>query len=182
MDKRYRFARLCTIISAAVFVVCFAIASGAFMYASRLRDQGVVELGELKEQVKTLKAEGEIVKARLNDLSNANPTPALRESIVSWHGIVAPSNEDVQKILIDSSLSDRDKLTALILATTRTIDRDIDEQSTRVKAISDSGSIDVETMKLKRLLDRRSQMYDVLRQQIDRYNREAKEIIDSMGR
>jgi hypothetical protein len=43
-------------------------------------------------------------------------------------------------------------------------------------------SVDVETMKLKRLIDRRSQMFDVLRQIIDEYNQSAEGIIDSMGR
>jgi len=45
-----------------------------------------------------------------------------------------------------------------------------------------SPSIDVETMKLKRMIDKRSQMFDMLRQIIDKYNQTAKGIIDSMGR
>lgn len=48
---------------------------------------------------------------------------------------------------------------------------------------SDSGpSIDVETMKLKRMIDKRSQMFDMLRQIIDKYNETAKGIIQSIGR
>ncbi len=43
-----------------------------------------------------------------------------------------------------------------------------------------SPSIDVETMKLKRMIDKRSQMFDMLRQIIDKYNQTAKGIIDSM--
>lgn len=46
---------------------------------------------------------------------------------------------------------------------------------------SDS-SIDVETIKLKRLIDKRSQMFDMLRQIVDKYNETAKGIIQSMGR
>ena len=45
-----------------------------------------------------------------------------------------------------------------------------------------SPSIDVETMKLKRMVDKRSQMFDMLRQIIDKYNQTAKGIIDSIGR
>jgi hypothetical protein len=45
-----------------------------------------------------------------------------------------------------------------------------------------SPSIDVETMKLKRLVDKRSQMFDMLRQIIDKYNETAKGIIQSIGR
>jgi hypothetical protein len=37
-------------------------------------------------------------------------------------------------------------------------------------------------MKLKRLIDRRAQQVDLLRERIDKYNRTAKAIIDSMGR
>ncbi|MEQ8273164.1 MAG: hypothetical protein RMA76_11275 [Deltaproteobacteria bacterium] len=45
-----------------------------------------------------------------------------------------------------------------------------------------SPSIDVETMKLKRMIDKRSQMFDMLRQIIDKYNETAKNIIQSIGR
>ena len=43
-------------------------------------------------------------------------------------------------------------------------------------------SVDVETLKLKRLVDKRSQMFDTLRQIIDKYNDTAKNIIQSIGR
>ncbi len=43
-------------------------------------------------------------------------------------------------------------------------------------------SIDIESMKLKRLVDKRSQMFDILRQIIDKYNQTAKSMIDSIGR
>ncbi|MCB9652078.1 MAG: hypothetical protein H6730_36580 [Deltaproteobacteria bacterium] len=46
----------------------------------------------------------------------------------------------------------------------------------------ESPSIDVETMKLKRMVDKRSQMFDMLRQIIDKYNETAKGIIQSIGR
>ncbi len=47
---------------------------------------------------------------------------------------------------------------------------------------NDAPSIDVETMKLKRMIDKRSQMFDMLRQIIDKYNQTAKSMIDSIGR
>jgi len=43
-------------------------------------------------------------------------------------------------------------------------------------------SIDVETMKLKRLIDKRSQMFDMLRQIVDKYNETAKNVSQSIGR
>ena len=45
-----------------------------------------------------------------------------------------------------------------------------------------SPSIDVETMKLKRMIDKRGQMFDMLRQIIDKYNETAKGVIQSIGR
>ncbi len=43
-------------------------------------------------------------------------------------------------------------------------------------------SIDVETMKLKRMIDKRSQMFDMLRQIIDKYNETARGVIQAIGR
>ncbi len=47
---------------------------------------------------------------------------------------------------------------------------------------SSSPSIDIETTKLKRMMDKRSQMFDMLRQIIDKYNETAKGMIQSIGR
>lgn len=44
-----------------------------------------------------------------------------------------------------------------------------------------SPSIDVETLKLKRLVEKRGQMFDLLRQIIDKYNETAKGVIQSIG-
>lgn len=45
-----------------------------------------------------------------------------------------------------------------------------------------TGGTDAGKMKLERLIDKRSQMFETLRQTIDRYNQTAKGIIDSIGR
>jgi len=47
---------------------------------------------------------------------------------------------------------------------------------------ANSPSIDVETMKLKRMIDKRTQMFDMLRSIIDKYNETAKNIIQAIGR
>ena len=52
----------------------------------------------------------------------------------------------------------------------------------RVSHPDRTGLIDVESMRLKRLIDKRSQMFDMLRQVIDKYNQTAKGMIDSVGR
>jgi hypothetical protein len=45
-----------------------------------------------------------------------------------------------------------------------------------------SASIDVETMKLKRMIQKRSQMFDMLRGIMEKYDATAKGVIQSMGR
>ena len=76
------------------------------------------------------------------------------------------------------------------LALLRQIDTDITEQANYLnemrqradqKAPNDQ-SVDVETMKLKRRVDKHSQWFDMLRQVIDKYNETAKGIIDESGR
>ena len=73
------------------------------------------------------------------------------------------------------------------------IDRDIEEQAEKINSrqkesreTTNTPSVDVETMKLKRMIDKRSQMFDMLRQimdkYMDKYNETAKGIIDSIGR
>lgn len=91
-----------------------------------------------------------------------------------------------EAIFEDPTLSPEDKITLTRMMLIQKLDDDIAEQTRRVSALQNSPStdqsIDVETMKLKRLIDKRSQMFDMLRQIIDKYNETAKGIIDSMGR
>lgn len=64
------------------------------------------------------------------------------------------------------------------------LDNDIADQSWRVQVLANarSAEADAETMKLKRLIDKRSQMFGILRQIIDKYNESAGGIIQSIGR
>jgi hypothetical protein len=182
MDKRYRFARLCTVVFSAVFVVCFGIASAAYLYATRAKDQNARDLEELKKRVETLTAEGAIVKARLNELTKHNPTQALQDpQLVSGLRVVV-SDDEVQRILLDPSSSDRDRVDALILSTIKSVDAEVNYYTERLRAIPQSPEFDVEAMKLKRAIDKRTQTFELLRQIIDRYNATAKGIIDSIGR
>jgi hypothetical protein len=115
----------------------------------------------------------------------------------------------VGQILADPSLTVEDKVTLLIMIIMNKMDDDIMRQAQYINSIQNqqaerqamqkwaqgqgmeytpwgqdnsTPSIDVETMKLKRLIDKRSQMFDILRQIIDKYNQTAKGIIDSIGR
>ena len=79
-------------------------------------------------------------------------------------------------------MSEQDKHVLVTMEIMKGLDRDIERQYTFMKLIENSPSIDVETMKLKRLIDKRSQMFAALRQIVDKYNQTAKGIIDSIGR
>jgi hypothetical protein len=124
---------------------------------------------------------------------------------------LSPSNgSDVAGVLNDPSLTVEDKVTLMIMLIMKKMDKDIEKMSQDINKLQQQQqqgaqgggggkgggkggggagggaggdkSIDVETMKLKRLIDKRSQMFDMLRQIIDKYNQTAKGIIDSMGR
>ncbi len=123
----------------------------------------------------------------------------------------AAHQADTANLLADPSLTVEDKVTLLIMLIMNKMDQDIERQAQYINSIqqqqaarggiggqaaglaagtgttitgsgTDSPSIDVETMKLKRMIDKRSQMFDMLRQIIDKYNQTAKGIIDSIGR
>jgi hypothetical protein len=93
---------------------------------------------------------------------------------------------EVDRILSVSSLTTEDKVTLMTMTIMKKLDQDIERQAQHINFIQQQShpgrSLDVETMKLKRLIDKRGQMFDMLRQIIDKYNQTAKSIIDSIGR
>lgn len=105
----------------------------------------------------------------------------------------APVNDgtDVSHVLTDPHLTVEDKITLMLMLIMNKMDKQIEaegqyvnqlqQQQQNSKGGSKGPSIDVETMKLKRMIDKRSQMFDLLRQIIDRYNETAKGIIDKMS-
>jgi len=118
-------------------------------------------------------------------------------------GLGQNDGSDVSGVLNDPSLTVEDKVTLMIMLIMKKMDQDIEKQAQEINKLQQQQqkqggggkggkggggggggdkSIDVETMKLKRLIDKRSQMFDMLRQIIDKYNQTAKGIIDSMGR
>jgi hypothetical protein len=96
---------------------------------------------------------------------------------------------EIEDILGDPSMTIEDQVAAILMLIMKMMDRQIENQLRRIdslqKAQSKDGkdtSIDTETLKLKRMIDKRSQMFDMLRQIIDKYNQTAKGIIDTIGR
>ncbi|MEO1232281.1 MAG: hypothetical protein AAFZ18_25620 [Myxococcota bacterium] len=106
---------------------------------------------------------------------------------------------NIAAVLADGSLTVEDQVALMLMMIMKQMDKQIKAQADKVHKLhqkaqqaaanpqaggADDGapSIDVETMKLKRMIDKRSQMFDMLRQIIDKYNQTAKNMIDSIGR
>ena len=84
-----------------------------------------------------------------------------------------------------------DQVVMLLMMVSQRFDQDMQRQAQAVQQMqmqqqgangNAGGSIDVATMKLKRLIDKRGQMFDMLRQIIDKYNETAKNIIGMVNR
>ena len=93
----------------------------------------------------------------------------------------------------DGALSIEDRVMMMLMRAMKKQDKDIQGQAKRIEALQNKQggaqggaqgdkSIDVETMKLKRSQDKRGQMFDALRQIIDKYNETTKNINQSMSR
>ena len=142
---------------------------------------------ELERRVSDAEAQAAELKAKLKSLAQDDASPSLVALMQKLHQEYDPSDTRVEAVLLDPSLNAEDKVTLTIMSLIKKIDRHISYQVNRVEALRsspliDSPSIDVETMKLKRLIDKRSQTFDMLRQLIDKYNKTAKATIDSLGR
>lgn len=92
---------------------------------------------------------------------------------------------ELDTLLADPSLVVEDKVTLSIQLIMRALDDQIERQMRLVNSVRQhwhlAKSIDDETKKLKRLIDKRSQMFNMLRLIIDKYNQTAADIIDSIG-
>jgi hypothetical protein len=134
--------------------------------------------------------------------------PGVAGQTQGQFGLGQNDGSDIAGVLNDPGLTIEDKVTLMIMLIMQKMDKDIEKQAQEINKLQQQQnkqggggggkgggkgkgggggggsdkSIDVETMKLKRLIDKRSQMFDMLRQIIDKYNQTAKGIIDSMGR
>jgi len=188
-----------------VAVVAVALIVSALLWSDRIggrqmsREQMATELGEMKARLQTVEAQSAAMKteydalqksfARLPQAERDKLSASLRAELVTQLGspneIAGLSMKDLDVILKDPSLTDEEKnarIVDLITASLRDLDEAIDRQSQQVSVRPSPTSVDVETMKLKRLIDKRAQMFEMLRQIIDRYRQTATGIIDSIGR
>jgi hypothetical protein len=107
----------------------------------------------------------------------------------------------IEDVLSDPSLTVEDKVTLFLMLVMEKMDKDIEAQADYIqqleqqqnKAVADAkaqgrpppennSSIDVESQKLARMVTKRTQLFDILRSIIDKYNETAKNIIQSLGR
>ena len=111
----------------------------------------------------------------------------------TYADVAGTDTSSIAAVLADPSLTVEDQVVLMLMMIMKQMDKQIKEQAENVnkmqqkankgdKQSDDAPSIDVETMKLKRMIDKRSQMFDMLRQIIDKYNQTAKSMIDSIGR
>jgi hypothetical protein len=171
--------RMLTLLLAGIALVALAV-----IYLPAPRDSNADEVQDLRKEVEALKAKGANLAAQLNELKGRPLTPELRDTLVALNKKVDSPDEDVQKILADPALTAEQKVDRLVISIQESTDRPVAEQLEHINAllIQGTASVDVETMKLKRLIDKRSQMYDTLRQIIDEYNETGKGIIDKIDR
>jgi hypothetical protein len=143
---------------------------------------------DLQRKFDILTARAAKLDAELASLQKAKPEPTLVALSKELSKKYDAGDTSSDWIFSDPSLSVEQKIMLSISSTREKLDRDVEEQARRVEQLQiasaerSSPSIDVETMKLKRLIDKRTQMVDVMRQIIDKYNETAKGIIDSIGR
>jgi hypothetical protein len=153
-----------------------------------LLEEKVTKLSELLQATSA-----ELAALKAKSSSPENLTRVLENQATMSARIADASDEDVNRIFDDPSLSVDDKITLTMMLAMNKLDQDITVQANSIKGLQDdqansprlketSASIDAETMKLKRLIDKRSEMFDALKQIIDRYNATANAIIDSIGR
>ncbi|MBI4821234.1 MAG: hypothetical protein HY791_33550 [Deltaproteobacteria bacterium] len=123
----------------------------------------------------------------------------------------AAHQQQVSSVLNDPSLTVEDKVTLMLMLITKKMDQDIERQTQYINSIqqqqgnrqggggkgggkggkgggggqaggNSAPSIDVETLKLQRMVTKRQQMFDMLKAIIDKYNETAKGVIQSLGR
>jgi len=129
---------------------------------------------ELERELKVQKAQLDDIKIRFESANLNSANSRTVERMQELQRQLPSTDPEIEMILSDPTLG------------LKKLDDDIADQSRRVQVLanarSDDASIDGETMKLKRLIDKRSQRFDILRQIIDKYNETARGIIDSMHR
>jgi hypothetical protein len=158
--------------------------------AAMLHDQNV-KIAELEGRLRQMETAATQLKAelfvaqRLSSPKRSELYTGLVPAIQAFSESEYPDDLDVHRIMENKSLTVNDKIMLMSTRIMGRIDQDIIQQSRHLEEIRGSvgePTLDVESMKLKRLIDKRTQMFNTLREVTDKYNQTAKGIIDAMGR
>ncbi|MGQ0606471.1 MAG: hypothetical protein ACT4OD_05925 [Candidatus Nitrosotenuis sp.] len=146
------------------------------------------QLKEGLDKAKKLDKEATFVSGK-NPLSPLNSPDIEDDEILSLlsefsgESLAAlPKNNELSK-----AVTIEDKIMMLLLKVAEQMDAKIAEQAEKVNDIqsgqksSDGKNIDIETMQLKRLIEKRGQLFDICRQIIDKYDETAKSSIQGIG-
>ncbi|HMQ50996.1 MAG TPA: hypothetical protein PKE64_09120 [Anaerolineae bacterium] len=141
----------------------------------------------LKGQIAALTAETKKLEADLKNLTVSEAgLKNLETDLVEQSQAVPPASltaDNTAAILSDPSLTPEDKVSLLTMSILDRLDADIQAQTEQIESLpSSSPAIDVETQKLERMIAKRREMFESLRQIIDKYNQTSQGIIDSIGR
>lgn len=180
-----------------VGVVVAILVGGVWLYKEQRHVEPVAQVGEGRQttsapgaELKSLRGPGE------SEMSGKSDSDAGRSSDINSMDLVldrmggislqmSPSaRAEANEIRRDPSLTEDDKMALVLQLVIADIESQLEQQARLVESLHSSPgpTLDVETMKLKRLIDKRSEMFDILRELIDGNNQTAKSIIDSMGR
>ena len=189
--------------AAALVLVVALLGDGRIDDGDGSGDEVSRELEEMKAKLQAMEAESAMIKAgyealqisfsRLQQGQKEELSAELESELATrFEGlsdqpsdIIASYQAEIEAAMRDPRLTSEERsarMVDLITSALREIDLGIERQERLIDSSPSTVSLDVETMKLKRLIDKRSQMFDVLRQIIEKYNQTAKGIIDSMGR
>ena len=145
----------------------------------------VVQMQDLKEQIAIERRRLEALNEKLDRQPGASRNPefvGIAERIGALDSASGTPSAEVGRILLDPSLDDAEKVTLASLEIMKDLDRDIDRGTRAIAEMPPGSDRDAEVMRLKRMIDKRAQGFDMLRAIIDKYNQAAKDIINSMGR
>lgn len=78
-----------------------------------------------------------------------------------------PADLQIEAILSDTSLSNAHKIPLLYTALAKKLDADIEDPQRRVRALQGAPTDVIEKMKLTRLYDKRSKLFDIMREGIE---------------
>jgi hypothetical protein len=146
----------------------------------------------MQTELKTLRAEVAKLEETLTSLQAADAGLRLVALMEQLYRKYEVPDTNMELIFSARYLTPEQKITLSRDSLIRKINQDIEDQANHINRLQhaladksplvDGATIDVETMKLKRLLDKRSQMVDLLNQIIDKYKQTSMGIIDAIGR